>query len=617
MTPEQGFKTLVELIRTGKRHKYHKKTVERHETCETLLGNSEAQEEVLRDFNAREDQAQIDARVRLTNSISRAALEPVLSYFQEVKRADGIKGAVESDGTTKAKIESHYSNFYAGRSLLDYCFDRALFASELDPNCWTVFEALFATAANNATSITDIYPVEIESEDVVDYSHDKTGTLQYLAFNLSRTLLYKDKASGKKVDDFYLYGIGFIVHAAQVDPGLMDSRNYDGYSDLEIDAKGSFKVRIFKNGTTEVPAVRWSAYLDKLCDNKIGESLFEASIPILRDLIRDKSFFDVQKVLHIRPEKIQYVKPCRHRDEISGDYCERGYYAGDHNRMCLECGGTGKLTTSGEQDMITMAWPDRAEEIIDLAKITHYVDRPTEILAIYREEINLASTLIFLTTFNQQGVEVESLTSVKTATQSRIEYDKINNKLHPFARLVETAWETAWRVAFQYYGQMPKVVNMSFPLDFKLKDINTLIAEREAAKNAGLPYDIIAGIDADILKKQYRNAPEMILEAQAFERWKPWRSKDAAEVAMILDGRDKSDPARLLYENWDLVVETIKQTREDGMQAPFFTVAPMEQLRLLYETAKALSETIVFTSSAPIMDPLLMDPFNAPANGLQ
>ena len=616
MTPEQGLDKLINLIRSGKRHKHYDKTVDRQETCKTLLGNSQAQEDILRDFNAREDDTQIDARVRLTNSISRAALEPVLSYFQEVKRADGIKSVVTADGITVEKIEGHYSNFYGGRPLLDYCFDRALFASELDPNGWTVFEAIFSVAPNKATTITDIYPVEVDSKSVVDYERDQTGTLQYLAFNLPRFLQYSDAGSGKRVDDFYLYGIGFVVHAAQVYPGLVDSREYLGYNQIEVDAKGSFNVRVFTNGTTEVPAIRWSAYLDKLCANEIGECLFEASIPILRDLIRDKSFFDVQKVLHIRPEKIQYVKPCRHRDEESGDYCERGYYAGDTKRVCMECGGSGKITTSGEQDMITLAWPDRPEEIIDLARITHYVDRPTEILNIYREEINLASTLIFLTTFNQQGVEVETLTSVKTATQSRIEYDKINNKLHPFARLVETAWETAWRVAFQYYGQTPKLVNMSFPLDFKLKDLNALIQDREAAKNAGLPYEIISGIDADILKKQYRNAPEMVLEAQAFERWKPWRSKDPAEIAMILGDRDKMDPARLLYENWDLVIETIRQDRADKQQAPFYALDPMQQQVILYETAKAVGETIIFTASAPVMDPDMFNPFTPGNNGV-
>lgn len=616
MTPEQGYDHLKSLIESGKPHRYHDKTVERAKTCKTLLGDSEAQRDILHDFTIREDESQQEARIRLTNSITRASLEPVLSYFQEVRRADGIRGVVEADGASKGKIENHFSNFYAGWPLIDYCFDRALYASELDPNSWTVFEALFQVGPNGANSITDIYPVEITSEQVLSYDHDQTGTLQYVAFNLPRMVEMKT-GGAVKLNDFYLYGIGFSVHFAEVRPEANDPRPYADYDTIDT-SKGSYMVRLFSNGTKEVPAVRWSAYLDKLCENKIGEALYEAAIPIIRDLIRDKSFFDVQKVLHIRPEKIQYVKPCNHMDEVSGEYCEGGYYGGMRNKdhICGACGGTGKLTTSGEQDAITLAWPDRPEEIADLARITHYVDRPTEILKIYREEINLASTLIFLTTFNQQGVDVESITSVKTATQSKIEYDKINNKLYPFAKLIETAWELAHRVAFQYYGQTPKTVNLTFPLDFKLKDLSALIQDREAAKNAGLPYDIISGIDNDILKKQYRNAPQMVMEAQSFERWKPWRSKDPAEVVMILGERDRMDPARLLYENWDLVIETVKQERADARQEPFYVLAPMEQRKILYETAERLAQDIVFSENTGGMDAALMEPFNPPQDEL-
>lgn len=607
MTKEESLKYLIEIATKNKRHKHYQTEVAMANECRSIMGDTEAQREIIRGYTMREDEEQLRQRLRITNSITRSVLGPALAYMEEVIRADGKKEVVEGPESVKSRIDQHFSNFYRGESLLQYCFEMAKYAAKLDPNCWTVFQYKSQiNAANFSTSITDLYPIEVMSKDVLDYYHNETGTLEYLAFSRERPVLNK-REDLEYLPEHFFYGIGFMIHAIEQREGYREVEDYSSYETYQGDRK-TFLVRTFDNRTEEVPAIRWSSYLSDVHDNEIGAPIYQDAVPLLKSIIRDVSFFDVHKVLHLRAEKFQYVKRCDHTDEESGTICEGGYYGGikDERWRCRSCGGTGKLIPSSEQNVITLAWPDRQDEVFNLSSLTHYAERPINLIEFYRTEIDRLSRAVMLAVYSQQAIDAGTLATVATATQASIEYDKINNKLAPLAAMIEKGYELAWRIAFNYYGSRAESVMFAFPQDFKLQSVSALITDYKQALDAQMPYKVLEAIRGDIMKKVYRNSPEVISLANALEQHRPMRSKTTEEAVMLLQQRDTADPERQLYEQWDNVTLEMEQ-----LDIPFYLLTFQEQRSRMYEAAARYAANVVYGSTgaaqAPDVEAMLLE----------
>lgn len=593
ITQDQGQLILENIIERGESsyHPYYKQVVQEAEDAQKYVSRkTEKQKDWLKNYTLRESKNQKEQRIRLTNTVTSVALAPLFDYFQEVQRTDGIKKNISTPSdNTKDKLQKHFTKFLSEDSLHDYCFKTAFHYSKVDPNAWTVFEQIRGKNEAGGELITDIYPLEILSSEAVDFKTDKTGTLQYLAIKFEED--HKAKNGNKKIKRFYLYGIGYVWEYIQIDPDVEFSRDYasEGYEEKKID-NSSYWCKGFQNFTTEVPAIRWSAYLCDETHGKTGETLFAEAYPILQDLIRDKSFYDLQKTIHVRPQRHRYAKRCTHRDEVSGYFCDNGYmYNSEREKgdMCPKCNGSGKQSLGGEQDEITLEYMEgmTKDNLVSLAELTHYVQPPIEIAEHYRKDIQYYQAMVMLTVFSQQAVSAEQLATVQTATQAGLEASKINNKLHPFGELISRAWEKAWRIGLQYYKTQGEV-DMSYPPDFKLKTVLQLIGEYQAAQTAGLPVNVLDSIVYDILRKQHRNAPKQVAEIIAFDKYKPWKSKTPEERALIIQELDKeTDPDYILWFQWD---KTLNEIQSSGLD--FVALDPEARKNTLYLTSSTLHE---------------------------
>lgn len=591
------------VIADGYRNRYYARSVEIAEECRVIMGDSKAQKEKLKDFTLMESDKEREQRQRLTNSVTAAALGPSLSYLDKVIRSDGQTEIVEGNPTIREKLTQHFKKFYRGETLKQYCFEAAKYAATLDPNYWTIFQYNTAIdSTNSAVNITDIYPIEIPSKSALDWAFDNAGELSYFAFEGSRKVLKNGKE--EYAPEYFLYGVGYVVHAVELRPEWQDVNDYSDYE--TVDAGGKEKRRmtvaysVFENGTQEVPAVRWSAYLSDLDDNELGVPIFERAKGYLYDLLRDKSFFDLTKVLHMRPEKAQYVKTCNGMDEAGEQMCDGGYYGGirKEDHRCKSCGGSGKMIATSEQRVITLAWPERSEDVLDLARLTHYFDRPVNTIEFFDKQLAAATRAITLAVFNQQNVDAGALSSPATATQSRIEYDKVNDKLAPFAALIEKAFEKAWRVGFNFYRNRAEVAMLSFPSDFKLQSVKELIEELQAAKSAGAPFWVVQAITMDLLSKAYRNAPDMVSLFSAIEKHRPMKSKRPEEAAMLMQMRAPDDPERQLFEQWDNVVNEIEEN-----EPAFFVYDMAQQRRIMYDLAAKYAGEVKYIENGPEFGP--------------
>lgn len=611
ITAQQGYNILTDIIEGDRRPMYYDRAVEIAKEAATYLAiDPEKQRHKLSAIRPKEDKEQEDQRVRLSNAITAVALAPAYSYFEEVERVDGLKKTVEGPpDTLRARVDEHLGRYFHADNLHRYCFSAALHFNKTDPNAWTVFEAIIGPTETGANAVQDLYPVEVSSQEVRGFRFDQTGTLEYLAFEFKRRARQRGGTGEKELSDFYLYGAGFSIHFAQVDP-IYEAPDYAGMGYDLTDINGiSYFARIATNALLEVPAIRWGAYWSSEYPlYSVAETPVAPAIPLVEELLKDNSLLQLSKYLHAFPEKWQYVRRCNHRDE-SGRECQYGYYGGTRRDedMCRACKGSGKVMVSGEQDVQTLAWPERAEDLVELSRLSHYVERPIELVSFFRSEVDRAARLITWAVFNQQTTDVgEVLRQGETATKTRMDYDKIYNKLAPFAETIARAWETAQRTAYQYYGSAADA-DMTYPQDFKMKTVAELLDEYGRARENGVPYEVTWGIAQDLLRKQYRNAPDRAAEVAAFERWRPWKDKTPEEIVLILQSRAETDPARVLWENWDQVVEQVRLSLSGG---PNFGKLPADEQRaFLYEAAVAFSASIQYQQ--------MPDPFAQPAGLVQ
>lgn len=539
----------------GQTHQYYDRTVEIAEQCRVILDEAK-QTDLLELYSVRETDAEIQKRQELTNSVTAAALEPVFAYYESVRNADGFLLEVEGNEVTKDRLAELFGSFHSQKTLREVAFEAAIWASKLDPNAWMIIEREITGNPGEGRKISSIYPILVSSSQVVWTEQNNAGIFVRMAYENERII------DGRPVTEFWEYAPGNTRHYIENDPAKTQGLDLSAYLQA---GDFPFVFRDFPNTLTEIPCIRLSAYLSDMDDREIGVPLYASAMPMLKDLIRDKSYLDLQKTLHIRPEKLQYVKPCDHYDEDTGLACENGYLGGvraDEN-LCPACGGSGKLISVGEQRVTTLRWPEKAEDLVDLVKLTHYVERPIETVEFYRKEIDSTLSKVVFAVFSQQNANAEALTSMQTATQVVVEAEKVNNKLQAFARLVGDVIEKAYRVGFAYFNQRPESVQVAFPAVFKFRTLMELMQEYQTAVQVGAPYEVRWSIMSEMLGKIYKSDPGKSAMAEALERWRPWKSLTFEQASYIAAQRSIEDTSRVIWENWDLFSDMIREGHED------------------------------------------------------
>lgn len=561
MDVNKAYDELVELIKSGTKHEFHDECKVISDWGNMVLStDSEDQKKEVLSYRIRETKEQKEQRLNLTNSITSVIANPIYNYFSEIKRVDGIHFEINhSDNKLQKEIEDKFEKYYANESLYDYLFDTILYYNKYDPNAWIIFERRNKLRTDGTIEDIELYPFEVLNQQAVDYSY-KNGILESLTVCVSIKAKKTEGSGDVELLNYYKYIAGTTIHFAEQNNEAADNEVYEGYELLKFknDSKEkSFWVKSFETNTTEVPAIRVGAYFSGKHKRKICETPIHPAKPVFSDLIRDKSHLDVTKVLHAIPRLFEYVKPCTHQSD-EGVNCKSGYYGGirEEKSMCEGCQGVGYQLHTSEQDAIRLVWPKDANDVIDLQKLSHYEIMDLEVPKFLREEVQKAQQLAHLAVFNQEAFDKTA--TIKTATEINVNYSKIYNKLNPFANKIIEARELAVRVAFQYFDKGEDLmVNMAYPLDYKLKTTEELILDYQSATTAGMPYEAVSTILHDFMDKKYSNKPDVVKQMKAFEKFKPFKDKTTSEIQVILQSRAKDDYHRVLWENFDLIKQGI------------------------------------------------------------
>jgi hypothetical protein len=157
------------------------------------------------------------------------------------------------------------------------------------------------------------------------------------------------------------------------------------------------------------------------------------------------------------------------------------------------------------------------------------------------------------------------------------------------------------RLAAQTYEQKDAKAVMTYPADFAMKTVEQLENDYKLAVDSGLGYEVQWQIKCQILQKMHRNSPEMVEEIKSFEKYRPFKDKTEQAALNITQGRDVSDPQRILFENWPEVQEVIK-TKLKGGESKFYQLSPEAQRNEIKAAIDVMTGAIIYPGAIDVAD---------------
>ena len=602
VTQEQAIEVLRDTVQFDLRHRFYKETVALSDFL-YKIGSGKEQDDLIVQYRERESDEQKRQRVRLTQSMTKYATQQIRNFYGRVRRSDNRKKTVEhTSEDALEQINQQIQNFIGGRSLEDYLFDTMLELTFMDPNAFILFERYDERGARGEIISTQTYPVMILSEDAINYDF-RDGNLNWIVVRKERTetikRMYGNVEKFDTVDrqDFYLYAPGFTVELKEYD-NITEAQPSEGQEWFTVKSAYDTRQRlylqtVYNPGTSEIPVHPVGCYLSQE-NPALFTSPLEPAHEVFRDLINLKSEFDLTKALHTFLQKIQYAPPC----DFENDHgvCTSGYIAGE---ICPKCHGSGVEVHKTTQDVILVKWPASKDEWIPLEDVAHYIELPEWLPKWQAEQLEVLLKRISLAVF---GTEVFTAPSAgaRTATEVMIEWEKVYDKLTPFAVRISELFRKGVRLIAQYLEKDAGLtVDHKFPYDFKFESISELLEMLKVAKESGSSFEVQDEIERRILEKQYANTPDRMRKIAAKRKFIPFKGKSVEEVAFILASRAENDTERILYESFESIFAEIDAETPDFYLFPYAV-----QAEIVREKAQGRAQTISYIGgpAAPLTD---------------
>lgn len=622
ITKEKAQSLIEDAIQYEIKHSYYPQAIEIAEEAKELLSRDiEDQKDSILKFRIRETQAQKEQRIRLTNTVTSVAIEPVYTYWWDLWRVDGIGTSFDiEDQKVLETVKVKMSDYYDGLSLHRYTFETAFQFNKYDPNAWILFERENTFGKDGSATGANFYPVVYPTQSVLNFSMSKNG-VDWVIFQevITKTIELKGERKTIDVSDFWIYGAGFFWHYAEMPEelwGSLTEGEQDMFTDyVKVNLKHGGKEQTFlftyqENGYTEVPAMPIGAYVSGSHKKQIRVTPIDTAIPVCRDLQRDKTYLDTTTALNTFPRLFEIIKPCGWKDAdnhfcegglvgnmIPEDYKDKGGKFSDNT--CPGCGGSGISSHTSEQDSIQIPYPEPGQEWPDLSKLSHREDANLELPKWLEEKIDKLTRKVMAVTLNQELFDQTQV--VKTATEAGLNHNRLYNKLSPFAEHVAKIWGLQYRLAFQVYNQPEGKATMTYPADFAMKTIEQLELDYQRAVQSGLGYEVQWQIKCQILEKIHRNNPALVAEIKAFEKYRPFKDKTEQMALNIVQGRAVDDPQRILFENWTEVQEVVKEKLRNT-ESRFQDLAPDAQKTAIEEAVETVSGVIKYSGGIDLAD---------------
>lgn len=605
LTLLQAFIILLDTAINNRTHQDYGRVVELAKKYKALI-TGENIGELLSKFVPRESDEAFAQRIELTQAITPASCEKIITGFKKVPKLntpvyvlDWSEGSDDEKKKKREEVNSKLNTFFGEDSLNDYMEERGINLSFQDPNSFIV--TTFSKFDSNKGKASP-RPEEISSEMAVMYEYFN-NILLYL---ISKTEIdYKVTTGGetiwKKGSRFILYHIDSAITLTQIEPPsgsleieakkiLSEDSLAQGYmkdgETIVIGKELAFLVNIFNYKAGVVPLVRVGYKPDLETNSRTMVSPLHPALPFLMKSLERVSEYDLTNRLHVFPQKFVYAPYCIGEENVG---CIGGKtIAGE---ICKVCEGVGYIIHKSSSDAVVLPLPKDTTKMVDLDKLSLYKSPPIELIKFQAEQIDELSKNIIGAIFNSEMFYEAQAT--KTATEINVSTENLYDTLQPFVKKYAKTLRfiTKLVATFVDYGQGVIVV-YHFPRDLKLKSSKELISDYQAAVTADAPDFVLAEISNDLASRMFEDNQDFLKKLRVRMKFDPFPGKTTNEVLSLLSSNDVRRREKILYQNFAVIFSNIERKEKD-----FYSFEEQKQLDTIDAEIALIEEEL--TQSSP------------------
>lgn len=568
------------------------------------LSTGEDIEDLIKQFNKREDDEQFKQRKELTTLITECIAAKISAPQKKIATAQTIQKEAylktddptnKNDNKQKA-LEDALNKFYNGKGIDAYLEDVLIDLNDIDPNAFILF--LFNNYDNRIESPV-VYGIPIYCDEALNFEY-VNNELDWLIFR--KSVVYKD---GENDKSGYYYSIIAADEQISFSPvseksmsgmGMSENTLYDesgNIASIENLTEGKYFIKLSgkyymvilaapKAGFT--PAFRVGAVKDPRTNGRTMVNLWDKAVPYLKKSVKTCSELDITESLHVFAQTFEYQPRCTGQI-LDGNVIPCNAGITPQGSPCKACNGTGYQANKSGQDKITIGLPRDPKDIFDLRNLKAYISAPIDILDKLVERLENHEKKAIETVYNSNRFVTTSF--AKTATENQIDYQSVYDALRPLMSKYSSAWEFIVKVNAAYNDIKDITVKHKFGHRIGFESEDDIIRKIQAAKAAGVSSYVLEQMNNDLIYVIYADYPEIIKKIEVKQKFFPFEGKDPSTIAMMISQGyvEKSDI--ILYANFKRIFAELESENPN-----FFLFAEDKQRSLISAKVNKIQEDI-------------------------
>ncbi len=549
---EQGKETLINTIRYDKRHRDYQRVCEIADMYSTFITGEDVGK-LLVQFQPRETDEQFAQRLRITEVITPYIAARIMAPMYKVGRTLASKQLSwpnKDDNDDKVKsLQDAMDNYAGDEPLEDYLTHCLVDMDSMDPNSWIVTDFEGRVNPNDLNSRAEPYPFEVNSHEAIDYVK-KNNRTQYLTVLINTNGLER----------YTMYLDNDAIIAQQITEEQYNSLE-PGFEILFKDPEKKEKDNIYvisvaTHKAGKIPAIQVGCKKDPKTRKRTYVPLIHGARAFFRKSIKTISEFDLTNSLHIFPKVFMYDNVCP-GDMDNQVLCNQGKTPGGDT--CHVCKGSGFNEHHSSSDIVRVKLPHDLKDIVSLDNMLAYKTPPIELIEFMKklglyELPDLATKAVYCSEmFTSDSI-------VSTATEKNIDLESVYDTLKPFANKWSAVYKHIVSVIAEYIDLGKELtVTHTFPKDFKMKTMTSLLEDLGKANTGGAPSYIKKEINRDIAQKLYTDKPDELMKISVKEKFFPFNGKSENEINSILNNNLTTQYNKILYANFDTIFDELEQ----------------------------------------------------------
>lgn len=543
-------------------------------------------EDYLKRFNQRETEEAFKQRKELTQVNTTDIISRLRKPLAKVNRTPATVSMTWEGKDVSYSIEkkkellSVGSKFWGPKSVQKYLTQRISELDTIDPNSFLVIEFKEEVRQDDPKTKANPYPFEVNSKEAINYEF-KNNLIQWLIVE-NKIKIVDDKGNPSDGSIYYMYIENETIKATQIHAETVDSTRAGNRNIIEINANSEIPLKpkvkyLYSTGKEEDSDKNKKWFILEVFEHKIGfvpakrvgttldpVTRFRTCVPVIHPAkcyldkaVKAMSEMDLTSVLHTFPQKIQYADPCDGQRVESGLIgCSKGLTPS--GTVCKVCNGTGFKGHTSSQDVIQIKMPKEASEIVSLENIMVYKHPPIDLLKFQQEFcfdvlINESISAVY----NSQIFSRKDI--AQTATENNIDLDSVYDTLRDFADNSSELYVFCYRcIAAIRSIDKGLTVHHSFPSDFKMQPLDSLLNDLNKANENGAPAHAKAAINSKIIAKMYMDQPKKITEIETQDKFFPFAGKTESEIAFILASDLTTKFNKILYSHYKKIFNDLE-----------------------------------------------------------